>query len=401
MNFSYVAYTKDKRLVKGKLQASSEAAASNALSYGGYQVLSLKEEVPFFDSEQMFSRFNRIKPMELVMFSRQLALLLDSGTDIVTSLELLQSQVTNQNLKRIIGQVVNDIRGGSSLSAAMKKHPRAFSQLYYRAISAGEQSGNLDIVLRQMADHLERGAQTEKKIKAALMYPMIIVIAAIAVVGLLVYFVLPNFTQLYRAMGSELPFLPSLLIALSDFTQQYGLYILMGIIGVFAGIYFYIRTEEGRYRWHRFMLNAPVIGRINLLNSLSRCCRTIALLFRVGVPLPEIMAVTIYSSTNKIISEALTGVQSELLRGEGLSRPMSKRKVFLPLMVQMTSVGEETGNLDQTLSTVAQSYESEAEDRTTTAVDMIQPIMTGIIGAVVGFIAVSLITAMYSIYSEF
>ena len=401
MNFAYVAYTKDKRLIKGKLQASSEDAASNMLSYGGYQVLSLKEEVPFFDSEQMFSRFNRIKPMELVMFSRQLALLLDSGTDIVTSLELLQSQVTNQNLKKIIGQVVNDIRGGSSLSAAMKKHPRAFSQLYYRAMAAGEQSGNLDIVLRQMANHLERAAQTEKKIKAALMYPMIIVITAIVVVGLLVYFVLPHFTDLYRAMGSELPFLPSLLIAFSDFTQQYGLYILIGIIGAFGGVYAYIRTEEGRYRWHRFMLNAPVIGRINLLNSLSRCCRTIALLFRVGVPLPEIVAVTIYSSTNKIIAEALTGVQSELLRGEGLSRPMSKRKVFLPLMVQMTNVGEETGNLDQTLSTVAQSYETEAEDRTTTAVDMIQPIMTGIIGAVVAFIAVSLITAMYSIYSEF
>lgn len=401
MNFSYVAYTRDKRLIKGKLQASSENAASNMLSYGGYQVLSLKEEVPFFDSEQMFSRFNRIKPMELVMFSRQLALLLDSGTDIVTSLELLQSQVTNHNMKKIIGQVVNDIRGGSSLSAAMQKHPRAFSQLYHRAMAAGEQSGNLDVVLRQMADHLERGAQTEKKIKAALMYPMIIVITAIIVVGLLVYFVLPHFTELYRAMGSELPFLPSLLIALSDFTQQYGLYMLIGIIGAFAGIYFYIRTEEGKYRWHRFMLNAPVIGRINLLNSLSRCCRTIALLFRVGVPLPEIIAVTIYSSTNKIMSEALTGVQSELLRGEGLSRPMSKRKVFLPLMVQMTNVGEETGNLDQTLSTVAQSYETEAEDRTTTAVDMIQPVMTGIIGAVVAFIAVSLITAMYSIYSEF
>ncbi|MCK4697956.1 MAG: type II secretion system F family protein, partial [Dehalococcoidia bacterium] len=352
MNYAYVAYTKDKKTVKGQLEAASEEAAANLLGYGGYQVLTLKEVVPFFDREQMFARFNRIKPMEMVMFSRQLALLLNSGTDIVTSLELLQAQSTNQTLKKVISQVVSDIRGGSSLSAAMRKHPRAFSQLYYRAMAAGEQGGNLDLVLRQMADHLERGAKTEKKIKGALMYPLVVLVTAIAVVALLVVFVLPNFTDLYRAMGSDLPLLPRMLIAVSDWAQQYGLYVLIGLIGAFGGIAAYIKTADGKYRWDRFMLKAPVLGRINLLNQLGRCCRTMSLLFRVGVPLPEIIAVAIYSTTNKVMAEALTGVQSELLRGEGLSRPMSKRKVFLPLMVQMTSVGEETGNLDKTLATV-------------------------------------------------
>ena len=401
MNYAYVAYTKDKKMVKGQLSAASEQAATNLLGYGGYQVLTLKEVVPFFDREQMFARFNRIKPMEMVMFSRQLALLLNSGTDIVTSLELLQAQSTNQTLKKVISQVVSDIRGGSSLSAAMRKHPRAFSQLYHRAMSAGEQGGNLDVVLRQMADHIERGAQTEKKIKGALMYPIIVLVTAVLVVGLLVTFVLPNFTDLYRAMGSNLPLLPRMLIAVSDWAQQYGLYVVIGAIAVFGGIVAYIKTTDGKYRWHRFMLNAPVVGRINLLNQLARCCRTMSLLFRVGVPLPEILAVAIYSTTNKVMAEALTGVQSELLRGEGLSRPMSKKKVFLPLMVQMSSVGEETGNLDKTLATVAESYETEAEDRTNTAVNMIQPVMTIIIGLIVAFVAVALITAMYSIYDQF
>ncbi len=401
MNYAYVAYTRDKKMVKGQLEATSEEAAANLLGYGGYQVLTLKEVVPFFDKGQMFARFSRVKPMEMVMFSRQLALLLESGTDIVTSLELLQSQVTNPTLKKVITQVVSDIRGGSSLSAAMRKHPRAFSQLYHRAMAAGEQSGNLDVVLRQMADHLQRGAQTEKKIKGALMYPLIVLVTAVAVVGLLVYFVLPNFTDLYRAMGSDLPLLPSMLIAVSDWILQYGLYLLVGIIGAFGGIIAYIKTADGKYRWDRFMLKAPVLGRINLLNQLSRCCRTMSLLFRVGVPLPEIIAVAIYSTTNKVMVEALTGVQSGLLRGEGLSQPMSTRKVFLPLMVQMTSVGEETGNLDKTLATVAESYETESEDRTSTAVEMIQPVMTILIGLIVAFVAVSLITAMYSIYDQF
>ena len=400
MKYAYTAYTKDKKLVKGQLEATGEEAAANLLGYGGYQVLTLKEVVPFFDPGQMFARFSRVKPMEMVMFSRQLALLLESGTDIVTSLELLQSQISNQTLKKVLSQVVSDIRGGSSLSAAMRKHPRAFPQLYHRAISAGEQSGNMDVVLRQMADHIQRGALVEKKIKGALMYPLMILVTAVAVVGLLVYFVLPNFTDLYRAMGSELPLLPSMLIAISDWIQQYGRYALMGIIGAFGGVYAYIRTADGKYRWDRFMLNAPVIGRINLLNQLARCCRTISLLFRVGVPLPEILTVAINSTTNKVMVEAFTGVQTELLRGEGLSRPMSKRKVFLPLMVQMTSVGEETGNLDKTLATVAESYEVESEDKTSTAVEMIQPVMTIIIGLVVAFIAVSLITAMYSIYDQ-
>jgi type IV pilus assembly protein PilC len=401
MNYAYVAYTKDKKMVKGQLSAASEQAATSLLGYGGYQVLTLKEVVPFFDREQMFARFNRIKPMEMVMFSRQLALLLNSGTDIVTSLELLQAQSTNQTLKKVISQVVSDIRGGSSLSAAMRKHPRAFSQLYHRAMSAGEQGGNLDVVLRQMADHIERGAQTEKKVKGALMYPIIVLVTAILVVGLLVTFVLPNFTDLYRAMGSDLPLLPRMLIAVSDWAQQYGLYVVIGAIAVFGGIVAYIKTTDGKYRWNRFMLNAPTVGRINLLNQLARCCRTMSLLFRVGVPLPEILAVTIYGATNRVMAEALTGVQSELLRGEGLSRPMSKRKVFLPLMVQMSSVGEETGNLDKTLATVAESYETEAEDRTNTAISMIQPVMTIIIGLIVAFVAVALITAMYSIYDDF
>ncbi len=401
MKYAYVAYTKNKKLVKGQLEANSEEAAANLLGYGGYQVLSLKETVPFFDREQTFARFNRIKPSEMVMFSRQLALLLESGTDIVTSLELLQDQVTNSSLKKIIAQVISDIRGGSSLSAAISKHPRAFSQLYYRAIAAGEQGGNLEVVLRQMADHIERSALTEKKVRGALMYPLVVIIVAIAVVSMLVTLVLPHFSDLYRAMGSDLPILPRMLIGFSDWAQKYGLYVLIGIIGAFGGITVYVRTAQGKYSWDKFMLNVPLIGRINLLNQLSRCCRTISLLFRVGVPLPEIISVTIYSTTNKIIEEALSGVQGDLLRGEGLSRPMAKRKVFLPLMVQMTSVGEETGNLDKTLATVADSYETESADRTSAAVGMIQPIMTIIVGLIVAFVAVALITAMYSIYDQF
>lgn len=400
MEYAYVAYTEDRRLVKGKLSATGEEAAANLLSYGGYQVVSLKQVVPFFNTERLAAAFSRIKPREIIMFSRQFALLLEAGTDIVTSLELLQSQVTNRTLKKIIGDIATNIRGGTSLSSALSRHSRAFSPIYHRAIAAGEQGGNLEVVLRQMADYMERAVNTEKKIKSALTYPIIVAIVAIVVIGLLVTFVLPTFTALFTAFGAELPPATRMLIGLTDLLGHYGVYLVV-VIAVAAVLgWVYIRTPAGKYQWHKLSLRLPVLGRIFLLNELSRCCRTISLLFKVGLPLPEIIAMAIHGTNNKAMVKVLTEVQEELIRGEGLSQPMAKRSLFLPLMVQMVGVGEETGNLDNTLATVAQSYEVESDDRTSAAVGLIQPAMIVIIGLIVGFIAIALFSAMYGIYGQ-
>ncbi len=400
MDFQYVAYTEDRRLIKGKLSATSEEAALNLLSYGGYQTVSLKEIVPFLNLQNIAARFTRVKPREIIMFSRQLALLLESGTDIVTSLELLQSQVTNRTLKTVLGDVASDIRGGSSLSAALSKHPRAFPELYARTLAAGEQAGNLEVVLRQMADYMERSATTEKKIKNALTYPIIVAIIAFIVVAILVTFVLPAFTDLYRILGADLPGITQMMLSLSDWLIDYGVFLLLGVVALAIIGFIYIRTPAGRYQFDKLMLTAPVIGRINLLSQLARCCRTISLLFKVGLPLPDVMSQAIHGTNNKVVSKALAEVQQELIRGEGLSKPMAKREVFLPLMVQMTNVGEETGHLDTTLATVAQTYEVEADDRTSSAVGLIQPAITIIIGLVIALIAISLVSAMYSIYGQ-
>ena len=400
MDYAYVAYTEDRRLVKGKLSATNEEAATNLLSYGGYQVVNLKKIVPFFNTEKLVAAFTRIKPREIIMFSRQLALLLESGTDIVTSLDLLQSQVTNRTLRGMLGEVASNIRGGSSLSAALSKHPRAFSSVYHRAIAAGEQGGNLEVVLRQMADYIERGVNTEKKIKGALTYPIIVALVAIVVILLLVTFVLPTFVSLFTAFGADLPLATRILIGLTDWLGSYGLYLFIVIGAAVAVTLIYMRTPAGKYQLDKLSLRLPVLGRIFLLNELSRCCRTISLLFKVGIPLPEILVMAAHGTSNKAMAEALAGVQQELVRGEGISRPMAKRSLFLPLMVQMVSVGEETGNLDNTLATVAQSYETDADDRTSAAVGLIQPAMIIVIGLVVGFIAIALFSAMYGIYGQ-
>jgi len=400
MDFAYTAYTEDRQLVKGKVSATSEEAATELLGYGGFRVVSLKAALPFLNKEKLLSRFSRIKPAEIIMFSRQLALLLESGTDIVTSLDLLQNQIDNPTLGRIVGELASDIRGGSSLSTALSKHPRAFSQMYYRAIAAGEQGGNLEVVLRQMADYIGKAAATQKQIQGALIYPFIIVLVAIGVVGIMVTFVLPAFASLYSQLSVELPLATRMLIGMSEWFSKYGLYLLLGILIALAAAYAYIRTPAGRYRWDKMMLRFPVVGRIVHLSELSRACRTMAMLVTIGLPLPEVLAMTIQSSNNKFVIENLTGVQQELIRGEGLSRPMAKREIFLPLMTQMVKVGEETGNLDNTLTTVAESFEIEASDKTKSAVALIQPVMTIVIGLVVGFVVLAMISAMYSLYGQ-
>jgi type IV pilus assembly protein PilC len=401
MDFSYVAYTSDKRLVRGKLSALNEQAANELLSYGGYNVVTLKSAPSLFNTEKLAAYFTKIKPQELVMFSRQLALLLESGTDIVTALDLLQEQIDNKVFKGIIAQVASDIRAGSALSVAMSKHPRAFSQMYHRAISAGEQGGNLEIVLRQMATHTEKSMSTEKQIKGALTYPFIVVLVAIVVVMILITFVLPAFTGMYDQFGVELPLITRILMGIADWASQYGLYaLLLFLVGV-AGGYVYIRTPAGKFWWDTTVLKLPVLGRVVHLGELGRCCRTMALLIRIGLPLPEVMNNVVYNCNNKAIEGCLKGVQEELIRGEGLSGPMTKRKIFLPLMTQMVKVGEETGSLDNTLDTVADSFEMEAADKTQAAIGLIQPVITIAIGLGVGFIVLAMVSAMYSIYGAF
>jgi type IV pilus assembly protein PilC len=400
MEFGYVAYNKDRKLIKGKLNASNEATATSLLGSSGYQVLSLKAQSSLLKSEKLNMTLGNVNPKEIIMFSRQMALLLSSGTDIVVSLELLQTQVTNKELKKKLDEVAADIRGGASLSNAMRKHPRVFPALYWRAVSAGEKSGNMEMVMRQMADFMEKSLLTAKKIRGALSYPVFVMVAAVAVVALLVNFVIPSFMSLYAGFNAKLPTLPRLMMDGSTWLKHSGLYILAGAMLIGVLLVYYARTPRGKYQIDRMLLHMPIIGRINNLNELSRLCRTMSLLFKVGLPLPEIMALSMQNTNNKVVAESVAGVEQDLVRGEGLSKPMAKRSFFLPLMVQMVQVGEETGNLDSTLTMVAETYEMESDDRTTAAVGKIQPIMTIVIGGIIALVAITMVSAMFSIYGQ-
>jgi len=232
------------------------------------------------------------------------------------------------------------------------------------------------------------------------MYPIFASIVAVVVVGILITFVLPAFSDLYSSLGAELPLLTKMLLTAATKLQSYSIYIILGVL-IAAGLAFvYIRTPAGRYRWDKLLLSLPLVGRIKHLNEIARFCKSVALLYRAGLPLTEIMTMVIENSSNRVMTEALADVQQGMMSGEGLSRPMAKNDLFLPMMVQMVRVGEETGNLDTTLSAVAQSYEAEAEEKTSSLIALIQPAMTLIIGLIVGLITISLVSAMYSIYGQ-
>jgi len=329
-----------------------------------------------------------------------LALLLEAGISIITALELLQGEISKRNLKRILGQVISDLRGGNQLSTSLAKHPRIFPPIDCRLLSVGERAGNLEVLLRQIADYMEKRSATAKKIKSALRYPIIIGVVAVVVVAVLVTFVFPAFQKLYTSLGTELPAISRMVFDGVGKLRSLGIYILLIALIAVGIALFYAKTVAGRYKLHQLLLKLPLVGRVIHLNQLAGCCRNISLLYNAGLPLTEIMPLVIQASSNSVMAKALTDVHRDMTQGEGLSKPMQKNRLFLPMMVQMVKVGEETGNLNTSLSAAAQSYETEAEDRTSSLISFIEPLMTGIVGMIVAFIAMSLYSAIYSIYGQ-
>ena len=400
MQYQYVACSEAGEIVKGKISATSEDKIAEMMSYAGYRLINLKPFVPFFSIGKFSSQLFPVKPGDVIMLFRQLALLLESGVNIVTSLELLRAQMSNRTLKKVMGDIISDLRGGSQLSVAMNRHPTVFSPMACRSLSIGEQTGGMETMLRQVADYMEREIVTQKGIKGALTYPIIAGAVAIIVVAVLIVFVLPAFAGLYNDLGAEMPAITQIMLDLSDFLRAYIVYIMLGLI-ITGGIFMvYIKTSDGRYKLDKLLLNIPLLGRVRQLNELSRACRSIALLYTAGLPLTEIMPLVVQGSGNRVMAEALYGVQMEMLKGEGLANPMSKNPLFLPMMVQMVKVGEETGSLDSSVMAVAQNYEAEAQDKTKTLIGLIPTIMTVAIAGVVGLIAVSMVSAMYGMYGQ-
>lgn len=398
MDYNYLGYTGDRQIVKGKVSAADERAAVDILSNLGYRVVTIKPATTLFPSLGGFLQA-KVKPTEMITFSRQLALLLESGVGIIQALELLESQTTDKALKTVLIEVLHNLRGGKSLSAAMAKHPQVFSTLYCKMINVGEQTGALETVLRSLATYTERQTASVAKLKQAMMYPAIVFCLAIAVGAIMITVLLPPITDMFTKLGGELPLPTRILIGTMGFLESYGLFLFIGIVAFIIVGFLYGRTPNGRYNRDTLVLRIPLIGRLLQVTELARACRSLSVLFKAGLPLPEVMTLTIQATGNIVVARALGQVEHGMLRGQGLARPMSNNRVFLPLMVEMTKVGEETGNLDESLIVVAENFEIEADRRTQTLLGMIEPAMTIMMGLGVGFLALSVFMPIYGALS--
>jgi len=398
MAYQYVAYTLDKRVTKGTIDAASERLAEEALYRAGYhRILSLKEVRPGLSLEKLLPTLFGVKTQDVIDFSRQLATLIESGVSILTALQLLEGQASRAVFRKVIGGLVDGLRGGSSFSLALSKYPQVFSYTYCSVIKASEQAGNLEVGLRQVADYMEKRMAMVKKITRAAAYPVLVLVIAIAVFALLITVVLPPLVGLFGMLGAELPLTTRALIATATFFIDYKLYLLVGVVALVVLIVFYSRLPTGRIHMDRLMLKMPVIGSINVQRNMCQFCETISMLLKAGLPLPQIMDIVMRAMRNRVVRRALMDIREKLVQGQGLSQPMAEIDLFPRLLVEMVVVGEKTGNLDSTLATLAKYYEQRVDQRLDTLVAMIEPALTLAIGLLVGFIALSMITPLYSI----
>lgn len=398
MAFKYQAYTPDKKIVQGTIEVTSEGMAEDALYRAGYQyILNLRETPAAFNLERFLPTLFGVRPQEVIDFSNQLATLLDSGVPILTSLQLLGGQSARKPLKKIIHGIIEEVKGGNSLSQALGNHTNYFHDTYRQVIRASEQAGQLGTGLRQAALYMEKQLITGRKVKRAMVYPAFILLMAVAVTILLITVALPPLVSLFQSVGADLPLVTRGLIGTGSFLLDNGLYVLAGIILVIIAGFGLLRLPSVRLARDGLWLKLPLVGRVIIERSLQHFCQTAAMLLNAGLHLPLILEIAIQTSRNQVIRRALGKVRERLVQGEGLAEPLAESELFPPLLAEMVAVGEKTGSIDTTFATLADFYENKVGRRIDGMIAMIEPVMTVIVGIVVIFIALSMITPMYTI----
>jgi type IV pilus assembly protein PilC len=385
------------RTVGGQLEADSVELVRVKLSDLRYHVLSIRESRGKASLQEMLNNMQRVKLRDLVVFSRQFATMIDAGLSVVKCLDILQKQSKNPRLKDVIGQVKHDVAGGTSLTEAIQRHPKVFSPLYVNMIRSAEAGGILDQVLDRLASFLEKEMETRGKIKSAMTYPAVVFsFAMLMLVGLL-FFVLPKFKTIFESMGLKLPLSTKLMLNSSDYFQKYWYIALVVLIGSAVLVRVASRTQKGKYAIDAAKLKLPVFGDLMLKTAVSRFARTFGTLISSGVPVLRALEIVSDTAGNLVVSETVVRARTSIKEGDKISTPLFASKIFPTMVTQMIAVGEETGRLDQMLTKVANFYDEEVDATLKALTSLIEPLMIVGLGLIVGFIAVSVISPIYSL----
>jgi type IV pilus assembly protein PilC len=398
--FKWTGKTPKGTVQTGELAADSREDVISALRKQGIIPTIVAEKKASAIKFGGFSRSPKIKDRDIIVFTRQFASMYNAGIPIVQSLDIMSKQTENKALRLIVGQVKGDVESGITLADAMKKYPKAFDDLYVNLVAAGETGGVLDSVLQRLAIYIEKAMKLKKKVKGAMIYPSVVMFIAVLVVAIIMIFVIPVFAKVFGDMGVALPLPTQLVIGLSNFLSGIGGLILFFIIvGAFIAFRQYRKTSVGHMVTDRLFLKIPIIGNLIRKVAVARFARTLGTLITSGVPILDGLEICAKSAGNKVVEKVVFEVKKDVASGKTVSEPLGKSDVFPPMVVQMISVGESTGSLDQMLSKVADFYDDEVDNSVQNLTVLLEPILMVFLGTIIGFIVVALYLPIFKLGS--
>jgi type IV pilus assembly protein PilC len=394
--FQYTAKDRNGQTVTGVLEGVSEAEVVEALHKRELIVVLIKQAKQQKKSGGKAGG-KKIKSDDLVIFSRQLATMIDSGIPLVQCLGILGEQIDNKELKSVVITVWHDIESGTSFCDALGRHPAAFSEFFINMVRAGEASGMLDDVLDRLAAYQEKSAALARKIRSSLVYPAVVVSMAVLITGVLLVKVVPTFKGIFEMLGGKLPLPTRILIFISDLLRKY----LLAVVGVFVmlGYLFkrYINTEKGHYNFDAQKLKTPIIGTLFRKVAIVKFSRTFSTLVKSGVSVLNALEIVAKTSGNKIVEKAVLNCRTSVREGESIARPLAKSGVFPPMVCRMIGVGEQTGQLEKMLSKIADFYDEQVDAAVTGLTSMIEPLVIAFLGVIIGGIVISLFLPIFKI----
>jgi len=343
-----------------------------------------------------FSR-KGVSTKDLAVFTRQFSTMINSGLPLVQCLDILAKQAEKDNFRKVITQIMRDVEAGSTLADALGRHPGVFSELYVNMVEAGEAGGVLDVILGRLATYLEKMNALKRKIKAAMTYPGVIFAVTIAASSFMLIFIIPTFAKLYADFGGELPGLTRFVMSLSTILRTRWYLIFGALLGAFLAFRRYYNTKEGRAAIDRLLLRIPVIGPVLLKASIARFTRTLGTLVSSGVPILEGLEITANAAGNVVVKKAVMKTRASISTGQTIAAPLRESEVFPPMVVQMISVGEETGALDEMLAKVADFYDEEVDTAVESLASVIEPLMIVVMGGIVGVMLVSMYLPIFKL----
>lgn len=391
--YQYIAKDITGHSITGVLDGASDAEVAEVLHKKDLIVVSIQP----LKKKALKAKDKKIKLDDLVIFSRQLATMIDAGIPLVQALGILGEQIENPSLKNVVIKVRQDIEAGMSFCDALAKHPAIFSELFINMTRAGEASGMLDEVLDRLASYLEKSAALNRKVKSSLVYPAVVISMSIIITAILLLKVVPTFKGIFDLLGGQLPLPTRILIGISDLLRQYFLFVL-GVLMLLGFVFQrYINTPKGRYNFDKTKLQTPVLGPLFVKVSVAKFSRTFSTLVKSGVSVLNALDIVAKTSGNKVIEEAVINCRTSVREGEPISKPLSKSGVFPPMVCRMIGVGEQTGQLEKMLTKIADFYDEQVDAAVAGLTSMIEPLVIAFLGIIIGGIVISLFMPIFKI----